>query len=439
MAGKRTPLHDWHVSHGANMATFGGYEMPLWYPAGMREEHLGVLTRCGMFDTTHMSVLRLTGDDIYKLLQWVFTRDLDHCVGRECAPLTPGRATYGVFLNEAGSLVDDVIVVQLDTDDYLAVVNAGMGEEAAHHILNYIDTCEGSCKVLVSDLSDRVGKIDIQGPLSAQVLKGVLENPGAVFGGMKYYGFKGSLWSDNPKTGMVRLKNGVPILLSKSGYTGEFGFEVFMEPDHLVETWEMLLKAGEPYGILPCGLAARDSLRTGAVLPLSHQDNGNWRYINNPWPLALPYTAGRTSFTKDFLGKQALVCTPPSSWTFPFVGFDVRKVAFTDSPPVVVNGSGKVIGIVLTCVTDVGIGWHEGRIYSVSSPDKPEGVTPKGLSCGFVKVTCPLSLGDRLTLRDRKRGIPVMIVNEIRPDRTARYWIETMLSKQAGKEVAVSK
>lgn len=429
MAGKRTPLNDWHVSHGANMSEFGGYEMPLWYPAGMREEHLRVLTKCGMFDTSHMSVLRLTGEDIYQLLQWVFTKDLDRCVGKERAPLTVGRATYGVFLNEAGSLVDDVIVFQFDTNDYLAVVNAGMGSEAAHHILNYIDTCENSCRVLVQDLSDRVGKIDIQGPRSAHVMREVLSDPESVFRDMKYYSFKGSIWSDTPATGTVLLKNGIPILLSRSGYTGEFGFELFIKPEHLVEVWEMLLEAGAAYDILPCGLAARDSLRTGAVLPLSHQDNGNWRYINNPWPMALPFDTGRSCFTKDFLGKKALVSSPPSSYTYPFVGFDVRKVAFTDSPPLVVNGHGRIIGIVLTCVTDVGIGWHGDKIYSVSSPDKPAGFVPKGLSCGFIKATVPLEAGDRLILRDKKREIPVMIVNEIRPGRTSRYSIETMLSK----------
>jgi aminomethyltransferase len=219
------------------------------------------------------------------------------------------------------------------------------------------------------------------------------------------------------------------VLLSRSGYTGEFGFELFLPPERLVEAWEMLLAAGEPYGALPCGLAARDSLRTGAVLPLSHQDNGNWRYINNPWPMALPFNDDRSGFTKDFLGRNALVCTPPSSWTCPYVGFDVRKVGSGESPAVVVNGNGKVIGIVLTCVTDVAVGWHEGRIYSITSPDRPAGFIPKGLSCGFVKVHVPLSAGDRLVLKDRKREIPVMVVNDIRPDRTARIPVSTMLAR----------
>jgi aminomethyltransferase len=427
MVGKRTPLYDWHVAHGANMALFAGYNMPLWYPAGMREEHLRVLTGAGMFDTSHMSVLRLAGPDIYQLLQWCFSRDLEHCIGKKGKPLVPGRCTYGVFLSEAGGVVDDVIIFQISESEYLAVVNAGMGASTKHHILNYIDTCDGSCNVIVNDLTDKVGKIDIQGPKVAHIMRDMLVDFESVAARMPYFSFKGSFWDGPSETGTVKLKTGDEILLSRTGYTGEFGFEIFARPERLTAIWEALLDAGKPYNILPCGLAARDSLRGGAVLPLTHQDNGNWRYINNPWSIALPFTADKNGFTKDFLGRKSLEGAPPSTYTYPFVGNDVRKVVFGDTPPIVIDSDGKVIGIVLTCVTDVGIGWHNGRIYSVTSPDKPAGFAPKGLACGFIKVTVPLVVGSRVMLRDRHREIEVMVAEDIRPDRTARYSVEHIM------------
>ena len=425
---KVTPLNSWHREHGANMAVFGGYDMPLWYAAGAKAEHLAVLSGCGMFDTSHMAVLRLTGPDIHEFLQWCFSRDIDLCVGKKKAPLSPGRAVYGIFLNEAGGVVDDVILFQTEPDVYLAVVNAGMGAHSTHHVLNYIDTCEGSCNVLVSDLTDKVGKIDVQGPLSGRVLGDVLADANRVLDGMVYFSFKGSLFGASGPTGEVLLRDGTPVLLSRSGYTGEFGFELFVDPSRLVDVWEAVYEAGKRYGLLPCGLAARDSLRTGALMPLSHQDNGNWRYLGNPWSVALPYTDDGTGFTKDFLGRRALENLPPSYYTLPFVGFDMRKIVPAIAPPVVLDSVGEVVGIVLTCVTDMGIDRIGNIIYSVTSPDKPLDFTPRGLSCGFVKVNRKLSVGERVILRGAKREISVEIADDIRPARTARKPIREMLS-----------
>jgi aminomethyltransferase len=430
MAGKKTPLYDWHVGHGAVMASFGGYDMPLWFPAGVKAEHMAVLTACGMFDTSHMAVLRLTGPDIYQLLQRCLSRDLDRCVGKEKAPLSPGRAVYGVFLSEAGGLVDDVIVFQIAPEEYLAVVNSGMGAHTAHHILNYIDTCENSCNVIVSDLTDKVGKIDVQGPLAGLIMKEVLADAGRVLTDMPYFSFKGSIWGGSEHTGEVRLLDGTPVLLSRSGYTGEFGFELFIEPARLTGAWEMIHEAGAKRGLLPCGLAARDSLRAGAVLPLSHQDNGNWRYLGNPWSLALPYDDTGKGFTKDFLGRQALESMPPSYYTQPFVGYDLRKVTAVLSPPVVVDRDNRVIGIVLTCVTDMGIDRVGDRIFSIASPDRPEGFVPKGLACGFVKTNRKLDVGEPLILRNGKREINVVVTDDIRPDRTAREPLAKMMRER---------
>ena len=215
-------------------------------------------------------------------------------------------------------------------------------------------------------------------------------------------------------------------MLSRTGYTGEFGFEIFINPDNIERAWKMALEAGKNFELTVCGLAARDSLRAGAVLPLSHQDIGPWPFINNPWSFAIPFNNDRTGFTKKFIGDQALKGIEEPEHTYPFAGFDMRKVSPDDST-VVTDSDSSEIGVVLTCVTDMAIGRVEGKIYSVASPDKPDGFNPKGLSCGFIRVTKKLSGGDTVELKDGRRTIKVAIVDDIRPDRTARRAIKNML------------
>ncbi len=188
----------------------------------------------------------------------------------------------------------------------------------------------------------------------------------------------------------------------------------------------MLLEAGSSYRLTVCGLAARDSLRAGAVLPLSHQDIGPWTFINHPWQFALPFNADRSGFTKSFVGSQALLSAEGSEYTYAFVGQDLRKVSAADGP-VVLDARDKEIGTVLTCATDMAIGLAGERIYSIASPDKPQGFKPKGLCCGFIKVNTALSVGDTVRLRDNRRMLPVSIANDVRPDRTARKPLGEMM------------
>jgi len=407
---KKTLLHDWHVAHGANMAEFGGYRMPLWYPSGAKHEHLAVLTNAGIFDTSHMAAVMVTGKDAFALLQQTFSRDLNICIGKNKNPLKPGRCVYGVFLNEAGHTIDDAIVYQLESEKYMIVVNAGMGGKIAEHLKEHINQYQ----VKITDLTDKIAKMDIQGLLSGKILMKILKSPEKVLENMSYFSFK----SD------VSLKDGTQILLSRTGYTGEFGFEIFTQPEHFVKLWEIILDAGKDEGIIPCGLAARDSLRAGAVLPLSHQDIGSWLFVNNPWDFALPYNNDKTGFTKEFIGDKAILKAlqdkANAEYTYPFVGYDLRKVGAQDSS-VILDSEKESIGKVLTCVSDMGIGIHENLIYSIASPDKPKDFNPAGLCCGFIKVRKRLYPGQILELRDRRRKIKVMITDDIRPDRTANY------------------
>ncbi|MGA8282271.1 MAG: aminomethyl transferase family protein, partial [Desulfobacterales bacterium] len=305
---------------------------------------------------------------------------------------------------------------------YMAVVNAGMGEAIGRHLTEHKHDREAT----ITDRTDRLGKVDLQGPMAAKILTKILADPTKVLDRMPYFSFKGHFDPAAAGPDRVILKNDTSILLSRTGYTGEFGFEIFADSKHLLSLWEMLLEAGSSYRLTVCGLAARDSLRAGAVLPLSHQDIGHWRFINHPWQFALPFNEDHSGFTKSFIGSQALLPDKGSEYTYAFVGQDLRKVSSADDP-VVLDAHNKEIGKVLTCATDMAIGRVGDRIYSIASPDKPDGFKPKGLCCGFIKVNTELSVGETVQLKDKRRTLPVAIVNDVRPDRTARKPLREML------------
>lgn len=416
---KQTPLYDWHKAHGSNIVEFGDYLMPVWYSSA-RSEHLAVVSQAGLFDTSHMATLRLFGKDVFRLLQWSFTRNLDACVGKDNAPLTDGKCVYGMFLDEHGHAIDDSIVYKIKDGEFMVVVNASMGGTIARHLMNQAKGCDAT----VVDLTDKVGKIDIQGPAAIRTMAKVLQTPDAVFDKLPYFSAKGHFDPESALAGQIRMLDGTPLLLSRSGYTGEVGFELFMERSRALRVWETILAAGAEFGLIACGLAARDSLRAGAVLPLSHQDIGHWPCIRNPWPFALPFTPSKEGFTKAFQGSAALEKAAEGPYTLTFVGHDLRKV---DTHGARVFLDGKEIGSVLTCVTDMAIGRHEGRVYSIASPDKPAGLAIKGLSCGFIKVECQLAPGTVVELRDAKRAIQVVIETDVRPDRTARKALKSFL------------
>ena len=424
---KQTPLNPWHRSHGANMAEFGGFDMPLWYDTGVKNEHLAVIRSVGIFDTSHMSSVLVSGEGALNLLQQCHTRDL--------SGLVDGRCVYGAFLNHQGHVIDDAIVYRFQADHYMVCVNAGMGEPIAAHLKAMQATC---CKddniprditgsVDIKDLSRKLGKVDIQGKNAARVLTSILDNPNAVFKKMPYFSFKGHFDEKNTLSDGVRLKDGTPILLSRSGYTGEFGFEIFIDSHAVESLWQSLLAAGESFDLIACGLGARDSLRTGALLPLSHQDMGAWKFIHHPWMFALPLAPDSKTFTKSFLGDKALLDPANTFYTLPFVGENLRKVTSGPDARVLDQATGQIMGTVLTCATDMAIGWHDNTILSIASPDLPPGFKPKGVSCGFVRVDRPLETGTRLVLQEKKRKITVTVVSDIRPHRTARRKISDFL------------
>ena len=414
----KTDLHSWHVDQGANMALFGNYDMPLWYKTGAKAEHLAVIQAAGIFDTSHMAAVAVSGPGARKLLQLCLSKNLETCIGKDKTPLVDGRCVYGVFLAEDGTVIDDAILYQVHPDTFMVVVNAGMGGMIAGHLQKH---ASGKA-VVVEDLTDRVGKMDIQGPLAAKILGKVLDNPENAFKQLPYFSFKGG-FGPFAANSTVTLIDGTPILLSRTGYTGEFGFELFVAIDRLLPLWKDLLNAGRESGLLACGLASRDSLRAGAMLPLSHQDIGHWPFLNNPWQFALSWDEEMRSFSKEFVGGHALLTSSWKKYTLPFAGFDPRKINAGEGS-FVARESGEPIGTILTCTTDMAIGRVDGKIVSIAS-DKD--FQAKGLCCGFVLVDQPCAPGERVVLTDGKRKIEIEIRADVRPNRTARRPMNEML------------
>lgn len=419
---KRTPLYDYHIKNEAKIGSFGGYDMPLWYKTGPKQEHLTVLQKAGIFDTSHMAIITVAGTDAFNLLQKCHSKDLSACIGPKKLPLQEGKCVYGVFLDDHGHVIDDSLVYHIADKQYMVIVNAAMGGPVAGHLLEN----KGSFEVEVQDYTDQIGKFDIQGPSSAKIVKKIIQNAEALFEKMPYFNFKGYFDKSHNASEAVLLPNGIPILLSRTGYTGEFGFEILVEGEHAVYLWDLIQEAAKEYNALTCGLAARDSLRAGAVLPLSHQDIGDWPFLNNPWPFALPYNEDESAFTKDFIGSNALLSSSYQEFTYAFAGFDPRKV-IPGETTFVENANGDKIGSVLTCATDMGIERQDDKIFSIASEDKPTDIKFRGLSCGFIKTTQQLNLNDIVYLSGNNRKFKIEIRSDIRPARTARKALAKML------------
>jgi len=418
MEAKKTVLHDFHSQQGANMALFGNYDMPLWYSSGTKTEHLRVIHNAGIFDTSHMAVLTVKGAGARALLQYCLTKDMDSCIGMKKTPLTQGRCVYGLFLDGQGLVIDDAIVYNLSEDSYMVVVNAGMGGPIAKHL----ESQAKDASIQIEDLTDKVGKMDIQGPDSAKVLKKIIKNPDQLFEKLMYFSFKGGFSSCKGST-TVQLVDGTDVMVSRTGYTGEFGFELFCDIEHLVSLWNQLLDAGKEYSVIPCGLAARDSLRAGAVLPLSHQDIGAWPFAHTPWSFAIAEKNEKGEFTKEFHGAKALLESGWDKYTLAFAGFDPRKIG-AEEANYVTDLDGNKIGKILTCTTDMAIGRIDGEIKSIAENKE---LKIKGLCCGFVLLDKKVEQGDVVLLTDGKRKIKVEIRTDIRPQRTARCAMSTMV------------
>jgi aminomethyltransferase len=286
---KRTPLSALHRELGARMVDFGGWEMPVQY-AGILEEHKAVRERVGLFDVSHMGELKVSGRDAGASLQALTPNDV--------SKLVDGRIHYSAFLTDQGTFVDDLLVYRRSGDDYLVVVNAGNTDKDFAWAK---ERARGD--VRVENHSDRYALIAVQGPKAAALLARVADpDPGD----LPYYGFR---------EGKVA---GFPALVSRTGYTGEDGFEVYCRPEDAEAIFRRLLGEGEAYGVQPCGLGARDTLRLEAKMAL---------YGNDIDDTVTPLEADLGWIVKmskgDFVGRQALAAQKQSGVPRKLVGFEM--------------------------------------------------------------------------------------------------------------------
>lgn len=263
-----TPLSGWHRENGAKMAPFAGFDMPVQYK-GIMAEHKHTREKCGIFDISHMGEFRLSGDGAKDALNKIVTHDLN--------TLAPGKCRYGFMLNENGGILDDLIVYCQAEDVYMLVVNgacrAGDYEWIASHLPEGLDLC---------DISDTMAKIDVQGPQSLEVLEGAL---GDSWSHLKYFNFEQIEWDDDP------------MIVSRTGYTGELGYELYLPADKAEKLWKKLISDER---VMPVGLGARDTLRLEVGLPLYGQDLDTEH---------TPEESGAGFFLKkesDYIGKSGL-------------------------------------------------------------------------------------------------------------------------------------
>lgn len=281
---RRTPLYECHERAGGKIVPFAGYLLPVQYKTGVIAEHMAVRTACGLFDVSHMGEVVVKGADALDNLQRLFTNDM--------SGMQNGRVRYSPMCNESGGVVDDLIAYKLSDACYLVVVNAANREKDVAWMRAHL---QGD--VALTDISDGVAQLALQGPKARGILARLTEEENIP---TKYYSF-------------VPRKNvaGIPCLISKTGYTGEDGFELYCANEDAPKLWDALLEVGAADGLIPCGLGARDTLRLEAAMPL---------YGHEMDDEITPLETGLAAFVKldkeaPFIGREALLQKGPPQRT----------------------------------------------------------------------------------------------------------------------------
>lgn len=273
---KKVPLHEWHVANGGKIVPFAGYLLPVQYQeTGVIKEHLSVRNRAGIFDVSHMGEVIYEGKDALANIQKILTNDF--------SKMTVGQVRYSVMCNEDGGVVDDLLVYKQAEDKYLMIINAGNREKDIQWMKKHLFG-----DVTFEDRSEQIGQIALQGPESKEILE-KLTDPSML--PKKYYTFVENIAVAD-----------VPCLISRTGYTGSFGYELYCQADDMHHLWQALLEAGKELGLTPCGLGARDTLRLEASMPLyGHEMNEEI----TPYETGLGFTVKMEK--ENFIGKQALL------------------------------------------------------------------------------------------------------------------------------------
>src|SRR5215467_12706738 len=288
---KKTPLNSRHRASGAKMVAFSGWDMPVEY-SGITAEHLAVRKTAGLFDVSHMGELEIAGKDALVAVQMLCSND--------ASKLQPGQAQYSALLTAQGTFVDDLVVYRLRSDHFLLVVNA------ANIFKDYTWIAEriaSAGDVVIMDASSRYALLSVQGPAAQHVVQPLT---GVDLASMAYYTFA---------HGEIANVRGT---ISRTGYTGEDGFEIFVPPQQADRVWQAIIASGEPHGLLPCGLGARDTLRLEAGLRLYGNDMDATTTVLEA---DLGWIVG---WNKDgFVGGDAVLAQKSGGLTRKLVGFEM--------------------------------------------------------------------------------------------------------------------
>ena len=308
MENKKTCLYDKHVAQGALMSPFGGFDMPIQY-SGIVDEHQAVRTACGVFDVSHMGEVLITGRDAERYVNHIFTNNV---VG-----MPNGKILYGMMCYEDGGVVDDLLVYKVGDQRFFLVINAAnIDKDWA-----WIQEQAKGYDVQLEHQSDMYGELAVQGPDSEQVMKDVLGIDGS---DLTFYTFK-------------EIGN---VIVSRTGYTGEDGFEIYATPIYINKCWDKLIASGR---CKPCGLGCRDTLRFEVGLPL---------YGDELSADITPIMAGLGIFVKldkdEFIGKEALAKQKADGPAKKIVGIELADKAIPRHGYMVLNMEGESIGEVTT-------------------------------------------------------------------------------------------
>lgn len=352
----KTALYNKHVSLGAKIVPFAGFEMPVQY-SGVTEEHFAVREKVGLFDVSHMGQFYVEGATAKDLLQFVTSNNVEN--------LENGKAQYSCLPNGNGGIVDDLIVYKMEDNKYFVVVNASNIEKDWNHISKFNEKFGAK----MTNISNETSLIAIQGPKATETLQKLTDTN---LSDIPYYHFT------------VGTVAGVEnVIISNTGYTGSGGFEIYFDNSFAEKLWDDLTLAGEEFGIIPCGLAARDTLRL---------EKGFCLYGNDIDDTTSPLEAGLgwiTKFDKDFVDKEFLLKQKEEGITRKLVGFEMQEKAIPRHDYLVVDAAGNEIGKVTS---------------GTMSPMKKIGV-------GLAYVTAPnYKLGSEIFIQIRNKNIPAKVV-----------------------------
>lgn len=353
----KTALFDKHVSLGAKMVPFAGFDMPVQY-SGVTEEHFAVREKAGIFDVSHMGQFFIEGPAAKELLQHVCTNDVN--------ALEDGKAQYTCLPNGKGGIVDDLIVYKMADEKYFVVVNASNIDKDWNHIQQYNKEFGAEMR----NASDDMSLLAIQGPKAVEILQKLTDTN---LSEIPYYHF------------VVGTVAGVSdVIISNTGYTGSGGFEIYFSNDSAEKLWDEIVKAGSEEGLIPCGLAARDTLRL---------EKGFCLYGNDIDDSTSPLEAGLGWITKldkgEFVDSESLKKQKEEGIKRKLVGFEMQKKAIPRHDYPVVDAEGNTIGRVTS---------------GTMSPMKKIGI-------GLAYVDKPhFKVGSEIFIQIRNKNIPAKVV-----------------------------